>query len=123
MKVLIVEDNSTMRHLLRRVIGEMAEVYECADGAEALAQYEAHQLGGGDWVLMDLQMPQVNGIEATRRLRTAHAEARIIIVTHCDDAYLRDAARKAGANGYLLKEDLDQLEGILAEDHTEIARG
>ena len=41
MKVLIVEDNAAMRHLLRHVIGEMAEVYECADGAEALPQYEA----------------------------------------------------------------------------------
>ena len=115
MKVLIVEDNSSMRHLMRNIVGEMAEVYECADGAEALPQYEAYQLGGGDWVLMDVRMPQVNGIEATRHLHAAHSEARILIVTNCDDSWLREAARKAGACGYLLKENLDQLPDLLAE--------
>jgi CheY-like chemotaxis protein len=117
MKVLIVEDNPAMRHLLRHVVGEMAEVYECADGAEALPQYEAHHLGGADWVLMDLRMKHVNGLEATRRLRAAHEEARVIIVTNCADARLREAARQAGAYEYLLKEDLHRLEEMLIEDH------
>ena len=115
MKVLIVEDNFAMRQLLRHVIGEMAEVYECADGAEALPQYEAHQLGGDDWVLMDVRMPMMNGLEATRQLRAAHDEARVLIVTNCDDSWLRETARRAGACGYLLKENLDQLPELLVE--------
>jgi CheY-like chemotaxis protein len=114
MKVLIVEDNPAMRHLLRHVAGEWAEVYECADGAEALPSYEAHRLDGADWVLMDVRMKHVNGLEATRRLRAAHAEARVIIVTDYADAHLREAARQAGACGYLLKEDLSQLGSLLA---------
>lgn len=118
MKVLIVEDNAAMRHLLRHVIGEMADVYECADGAEALPQYEAHQLGGGDWVLMDIKMPQVNGIEATRLLCAAHNEARVLIVTNRDDTWLREIALQAGACGYLLKEHLDQLPELLVESNT-----
>lgn len=115
MKVLIVENNSAMRHLLRRLIGDAAEVYECTDGAQALPLYEAHQLDGADWVLMDLRMTQVNGLEATRRLRTAHDEARVLIVTSYDDAYLCKAARQAGARGYVLKENLHQLQDLLAE--------
>ena len=115
MKVLIVEDNSAMRHLIRNIVCEMAEVYECADGAEALPQYEAHQLGGGDWVLMDVRMPRMNGIEATRRLCATHNEARVLIVTNCDDSWLRETARRAGACGYLLKENLDQLPELLVE--------
>jgi CheY-like chemotaxis protein len=114
MKVLIVEDNPAMRHLLRHLVGELAEVYECTDGAEVLAQYEAHQLGGADWVLMDVRMKQVNGLAATRQLRAAHDEARVIIVTDYGDARLREAARQAGACGYLLKADLHQLGALLA---------
>jgi len=115
MKVLIVEDNPAMRHLLRQVVSEMAEVYECADGAEALPQYEAHHLGGADWVLMDMRMTRVSGLEATRRLRAAHQDARVVIVTSYGDARLREAARQAGACGYVLKENLDQLPELLAE--------
>lgn len=115
MKVLIVEDNPAMRHLLRQVIGEVAEVYECADGAEALPLYEANHLDGTDLVLMDLRMTQVSGLEATRRLRAAHNEARVVIVTSFGDARLREAARQAGACGYVLKENLDQLQEMLIE--------
>jgi CheY-like chemotaxis protein len=118
MKVLIVEDNPAMRHLLRQVVGEVAEVYECADGAEAVPQYEVHHLDGTDWVLMDLRMTQVSGLEATRRLRAAHREARVVIVTSYGDARLREAARRAGACGYLLKENLDQLPELLIETST-----
>jgi DNA-binding NarL/FixJ family response regulator len=115
MKVLIVEDNSAMRYLLRQVIGELAEVYECADGAEVLPLYEALRLDGADWVLMDLRMTQVNGLEATRLLRAAHDEARVVIVTSYGDTRLREAARQAGACGYVLKENLDQLQDMLIE--------
>lgn len=115
MKVLIVENNPAMRHLLRQVVREVAEVYECADGAQALPQYEAHQLGCDDWVLMDVRMPRVNGLEATRQLRAAHHDARVVIVTSHGDTRLRDAARQAGACGYVLKENLDQLPELLTE--------
>lgn len=118
MKVLIVEDNSAMRHLMRNIVGDMAEVYECSDGADALPQYETHQLSGGDWVLMDLKMPRVNGIEATRILCTAHNEARVLIVTNRNDTRLRETALRAGACGYLLKENLDQLPELLVEPNT-----
>ena len=115
MKILIVENNSAMRHLLRQVIGDAAEVYECTDGAEALPLYDAHRLDGADWVLMDLRMSQVNGLEATRRLRAAHDDARVLIVTSYDDTRLREAARQAGARGYVLKENLHQLQELLAD--------
>ena len=55
---------------------------------------------------MDLQMERLSGIEATRRIRAAWPEARIVIVTEYDDQHWRAAARQAGACGYLLKDDL-----------------
>ena len=113
MKVLIVEDNLIMRHLIRHIVGDLAEVYECVDGDDALPCYETYQFKPTDWVLMDIRMHRINGIEATRRLRKAHNDARVIIVTDYSDSRLQDAAREAGASGYLLKENLHLLEAML----------
>jgi CheY-like chemotaxis protein len=115
MKVLIVEDHAQMRQLIRAVIQDLAEsVTECADGAEAVAAYAAHQFTCADWVLMDLDMSGVDGLEATRRLRAAFPEARIIIITQYGDAHLRAAATQAGACGYVLKEHLLSLRRMLS---------
>lgn len=114
MKLLIVEDNPNIRALLRRIVAPLAEaVYECADGAAALTAYRQHALGAADWVLMDIRMPQVNGIEATRQLKAAQPEAHVCIVTQYGDAECRAAAREAGAAGFVEKENLLELWQIL----------
>jgi len=114
MKVLIVEDHPPMRQLIRAVVADLAEaVTECEDGAEAVAAYTAQQLSGEDRVLMDLEMPGVDGLEATRRLHAAFPDAQVIIVTQHGDAHLRAAAAQAGACGYVLKENLLELRRML----------
>jgi DNA-binding NarL/FixJ family response regulator len=62
---------------------------------------------------MDLQMPGGGGLEATRRIRATFPEAQIIIVTQYNDQHWRAAATKAGACGYLLKENLLELRQML----------
>lgn len=114
MKIMIVEDNPQMRQMIHDVVADLAEaVTECADGDEAVAAYAAQQLSGDDRVLMDLQMPGIGGLEATRRIRAAFPDAQIIIVTQYDDQHWRTAATEAGACGYLLKENLFELRQIL----------
>ncbi len=114
MKLLIVEDNSQMRQMIRAVVADLAEaVVECADGEEAVAAYAAQRLGEHDRVLMDLQMPRVGGLEATRRIRAAFPDANIIIVTQHDDPHWRTAATQAGACGYVLKENLLDVRRLL----------
>jgi CheY-like chemotaxis protein len=110
-KVLIVDDNAAMRRTLAVVLETMpVQVVECADGAEALAAYETHH---PDVVLMDIQMRDVDGIAATRALTAAERGARVVIVTQYDEVELREAAARAGACGYVLKEDLLALKPLI----------
>ena len=111
MKVLIVEDNPSMRSMIRRMVAGVAdEISECDDGAAACSLYGELR---PDWVLMDIELGQVNGITATRRIKADFPEARVVIVTNYDDKQLRETARIAGACEYVLKEDLYDLRRVL----------
>jgi len=111
MTLLIVEDNAEMRRLIKSLVAGVAEeVYERNDGSQALAAYE--QLHP-DWVLMDIEMPEWDGLAATRQIVAAFPDARVVIVTQYDNAALREAARLAGACGYVQKDNLLTLRAIL----------
>jgi CheY-like chemotaxis protein len=102
--VMIVDDNEEIRRMLRSVLADLADpIYECHDGGEADAAYRRHR---PDWVLMDVSMEPVDGITATRHITAAFPYARVVIVTQYEDASLRNAAREAGACGYLSKDNL-----------------
>ncbi len=111
MTVLVVDDNPGVRRLLRRVVlGSASVVWECSDGAEALAAYADLR---PDIVLMDMRMSNMDGLAATRQIREFHPEARVVMVTDYDDEDLRNAASEAGACGYVLKQNLTELPGLI----------
>jgi CheY-like chemotaxis protein len=113
MTILIVEDNEPMRELLKKLVSDLAEDFtECVDGAEA---FEAYQRRHPDWVLMDVRMKAMDGLAATRQIKAAFPEARIIIVSSHDNARLRAAAQSAGACGYVHKESLLELRRLLTQ--------
>lgn len=114
MTVLIVEDNEAMRQMIKKLIGDLAGTFiVCSDGAQALGAYRQHH---PDWVLMDIKLKEVDGIAATREIKSAFPQARVVIVTGHDDARLRAAAHGAGACAYVHKENLLQLRQILTEE-------
>jgi RNA polymerase sigma factor (sigma-70 family) len=103
-RVVIVDDQALIRDGLRTMLeldGEMSVVGEAADGASAV---ETVQRTRPDLVLMDIRMPGVDGLEATRRLLQTTAGLKVLVLTTYDaDEYVLDAMR-AGAAGFLLKD-------------------
>ncbi|HRF49216.1 MAG TPA: response regulator transcription factor [Anaerolineales bacterium] len=103
-RILLVDDQRLMRDGLRTLLeleDDIDVVGEAGDGQAALEAYEQLR---PDLVLMDIRMPVMNGVEATRRLMAHEPEARVIILTTFDDdASVFDGLR-AGARGYLLKD-------------------
>lgn len=103
LKVIVADDQAAVREPLAAVLGlakDIDVVAAAADGAEVLAAAAA---GPVDVVLMDLRMPVMDGIEATRRLTEEHPEVAVVVLTTFadDDSIL--AALSAGARGYLTK--------------------
>jgi DNA-binding NarL/FixJ family response regulator len=115
-RVLLADDQELMRMAFRMVIDtqpDMSIVGEATNGHEAVAAAERLQ---PDVVLMDVRMPEMDGVEATRLIVESRSSVRIIILTTFDlDEYVY-AALRAGASGFLLKDTppADLLSGIRA---------
>ena len=103
-RVLIADDQALVRGGFRLILEAQKDIEvvgEAEDGEDALAQ--ARDLRP-DIVLMDIRMPKMDGLEATRRLVSANGESRVLVLTTLDaDEYVYEAM-KAGASGFLLKD-------------------
>ena len=112
MKILIVEDNARVRRMIRNLVTGVAnEIVECANGTDAFESYQTHR---PDWVLLDIGLKDVDGIEVTDRIKSVFPEARIVILTSHNDPHLRRLAQRAGASAYVLKETLFELRGLVS---------
>lgn len=115
MRLLIVDDHSGMRRMIGKVVSDMvSEIEECSDGAEALAAYSRFL---PDWVLMDIEMDQMDGITATREIINVHPDAKVLIVSKYGDEQLLEAAFKAGACGHVIKENLLAIREVLGTNY------
>lgn len=114
-RILAVDDHALLRKGLAAVINaepELKLVAEAANGEDAIEEFRTHR---PDVVLMDLQMPGLNGIEATIRILSEFPEARIIVLTTYNGDVQVLRALRAGARAYLLKgHDRELIETIHA---------
>lgn len=102
-RLLLVDDQRLLRDGMRILLElepDLEVVGEAANGAEALARYPEVR---PDVVLMDIKMPEMDGVAATRQLLIDHPEAKVIILTTFDDDEYVFEGIRAGALGYLLK--------------------
>lgn len=103
LKILLVDDQSLFREALRTLLGLQPDfeiVAEAENGERALALAKAHR---PDVVLMDLRMPVMGGVEATRRMAQLCPAARVVVLTTFEEDEEVFEALRAGALGYLLK--------------------
>ncbi|WP_432588392.1 response regulator transcription factor [Streptomyces sp. HD1123-B1] len=111
-RVVLADDQPLVRAALRMVLTEADDlelVGEAGDGAEAVALAESTR---ADVVVMDIRMPDVDGIEATRRITAGPGTAHVIVLTTFDDDDYVYGALRAGASGFLVKDMA--LDDILA---------
>jgi two-component system response regulator NreC len=116
LRILLGDDHTLLRHGLRKILQERAEwevVAEAGDGREAVRQTLALR---PDVAILDIGMPLMNGIEATRQIVRRLPDLRVLILSmHANEPYIIQAL-KAGARGYLLKDsaDTDLIRGVSA---------
>jgi DNA-binding NarL/FixJ family response regulator len=106
-KVIIADDHSLVRQGLRRYLemaGDIEVLGEAANGTEVLQIIDnANGDGQADIVLLDIRMPEMDGLETARRIRLRHPDIGVIMLTAYDDRQFVVEAVRAGARGYVLK--------------------
>jgi len=125
--ILLVDDHLLFRKGLARLLDAQPDfrvVGEAQDGLEAVEQAQALH---PDVVLMDIRMPECDGLEATRRIKLQMPDVRVVMLTVSDDEEDLEAAVRCGADGYLLKDLMpetlfQQLRGLMSGE-TPISRG
>ncbi len=112
--ILVAEDMADSRHpliLMLKLAG-----FACLEADNGRTAIELALQQKPDLILMDLSLPEVDGLQAVRELRAAGADLPIIVVSGYDDDTTRDQAQQAGANGYVTKPiEFEELKKLIAE--------
>lgn len=120
-RILLVEDQTIVRNGLKLILEQDQEfqvIVEASNGVEALSQLEHTHV---DLVMMDVRMPEMNGIEATKRIKSLYPDLKVIILTTFEDEEYAYQTLKDGANGFLLKSS--EPEKLLSSIHSVLSGG
>jgi DNA-binding NarL/FixJ family response regulator len=115
-RLLLVDDHAILRDGLRALLSYYSEVEVVGEAEDGLQAIEAVERLAPDVVLMDIAMPGMNGLEATRRIRQSHPSTRILVLTQYDDPRYVLPFLQAGVAGYVVKRALgsDLIDAVRA---------
>lgn len=105
-KVLMVDDHAIMRDGIRALLGIHSDIEIVGEATEGKEAFEKTQELAPDVIIMDIAMPGIDGLEATRRIKKQNPKAKILILTQYDNKEYMLSAIKSGASGYLPKRAL-----------------
>jgi CheY-like chemotaxis protein len=112
MKVMIVDNHASAREAIRELLGGPGvSICECATGEDAICATRSFM---PDWIIMDLHMPGMNGLEAAALIRKENPALRIVILSFEDAPHLRQEAHEIGVVAYIAKEHFPMLRELLA---------
>jgi len=111
LKLMIVDDNERFRNLVRQILATPEDhVLEIADGSKVCENYAAFQ---PDWVLMDVNMKPVDGLEAAQHLLSEFSDAKVIFLSNFTNKKLVAKGLGLGAKAYVSKEDVFAIKDII----------
>lgn len=120
-RILIVDDQDVLRRSVCALVASHDGWVVCGQASDGLQAVKQAKLLLPDLIIMDVSMPNMNGIDATRIIRTGVSASRILIISQNDPAILRRQTLEADAHGFLAKDDLSRdllrtIERILSVD-------
>ncbi len=118
--MIVAEDNPSLRASLFRLLALQSDIQVVAEARDGIEALEAVEEAQPDILLLDIEMPSMNGLEVTRRLAEAGAAVKILILSAYNDRQFIQGVRSNGAVGYLIKESALTS---LADAIRKVARG
>lgn len=107
MKLLIVDDNPHIIKIIHQLLKErFDEIFECSDVLTAVRIFEENQ---PEWVVMDIEMPEIDGLAGVRMIKNKYPNSRIIMVSKFQDKEIVDFSKYVGADAFFSKDDLSKL--------------
>jgi DNA-binding NarL/FixJ family response regulator len=107
-EILLVDDHPLVRQRVRQIIAERSELAVMGELQDGLELLECLQKRLPQLVILDISMPHLGGIQATRLIKSSYPEIKVLILSLHDRKEYVDQARRAGAEGYLLKDNVDK---------------
>ena len=104
--ILLVDDHPEFRHILRQILRTESDLDVAAEADDGEAAVELVQQKQPAVVLMDVAMPRLDGLEATKRIKTLQPDTKVLVLTVHSEAVYREKARASGADAFLRKQEV-----------------